>query len=421
MTPKLAKDIYNYDGKYDRAKEMIAASELSSKNKEVIFEFEKACFLEGLSKPRRMKLMDALRLVALNYLHRDFETATERELKEAVYKIEQREDFSVWTKQSYRAILKKFYKWLAYGDDARTKPGYPDIVSWINTNIKYKDVPRVQASEILTEAEIKKLIDASDFPRDKAFICMLYELGARISEIGNLKVKDVSRDKYSYIVDLQGKTGHRTPRIVISDPYITSWLNVHPSREEPESPLWVMLGNRNKATKMTYAALRALLLRTAEKARVKKRIHPHLLRHTRVTHLLLNKQINEAQAKVYFGWTPSSKMLSDYSHLISSDVNETILQINGIKTDEEKESVLKPKQCPRCNTINSRGALFCQQCSAVLDTKTAVQIDEKQRAIDEQMMKVLEDEGIRKILLKKLVDLGFGDDLKENSRFLRIK
>lgn len=114
-------------------------------------------------------------------------------------------------------------------------------------------------------------------------------------------------------------------------------------------------------------------------------------------------------------------MLSDYSHLISSDVNETILQINGIKTDKEKESVLKPKQCPRCSTINAQGALFCQQCSAVLDTKTAVQIDEKQRDIDNQMMKVLEDENIRKILLKKLVDLGFGEDLKGNSRFLRVK
>jgi hypothetical protein len=40
---------------------------------------------------------------------------------------------------------------------------------------------------------------------------------------------------------------------------------------------------------------------------------------------------------------------------------------------------------------------------------------------EEQMMKVLENVDIRKILLKRLVDLGYCDDLNENSRFLRIK
>ena len=59
-------------------------------------------------------------------------------------------------------------------------------------------------------------------PRDKAFISMLYELGARIGEIGNLRVKDVVKDKYSFIVNLRGKTGQRTPRIVISDPHVTA-------------------------------------------------------------------------------------------------------------------------------------------------------------------------------------------------------
>ena len=40
-----------------------------------------------------------------------------------------------------------------------------------------------------------------------------------------------------------------------------------------------------------------------------KRIYPHLFRHTRATHLLLTGQMNETQAKVYFGWSPDSKMI----------------------------------------------------------------------------------------------------------------
>jgi integrase len=95
-------------------------------------------------------------------------------------------------------------------------------------------------------SEINSLIDASEHLRDRAFISMLYELGARIGEIGGLSVKEVTKDRYGYLVDLEGKTGHRTPRIVMSDAYLTHWLNSHPHKHKPDAPLWVMIGNRSK-------------------------------------------------------------------------------------------------------------------------------------------------------------------------------
>ena len=77
----------------------------------------------------------------------------------------------------------------------------------------------------------------AEHSRDRAFVSMLYELGARIGEVGSLRIKELARDKHGYIVDLEGKTGHRTPRIVISDPYITYWLNVHPLKNKADAPL----------------------------------------------------------------------------------------------------------------------------------------------------------------------------------------
>ncbi len=56
----------------------------------------------------------------------------------------------------------------------------------------------------MTEEKVAKLIDVAEHPRDKAFICMLYELGARISELGNLEIKGVSKDKYTYLIDVGG-------------------------------------------------------------------------------------------------------------------------------------------------------------------------------------------------------------------------
>ena len=49
-------------------------------------------------------------------------------------------------------------------------------------------------------------MDVAEHPRDKAFVSMLYELGARIGEIGALSIKDMTRDRYGYLIDLEGKT-----------------------------------------------------------------------------------------------------------------------------------------------------------------------------------------------------------------------
>jgi len=412
MTPANSKiDIHNYDRRYESTKNSVKNAPISDRNKELILDFERNCFLkEATSKPRRIKLMNVLTILARDYAKCDFDSMDRKAVEEVVFTIDSRDDFSPWTMQSYRAIIKKFFKWLHQGEDYKNILEYPKIVNWIKTSIKKKDKPKVQASDLLTEDEVKKLINVADHPRNKAFIAMIYELGARIGEMGGLRIKDVSRDDYSYIVDLSGKTGHRTPRIVIADPYITSWLNVHPLRDKPESPMWVVLdGNRDSP--MHYSGFRDLIVRLREKAKIKKRLYSHLFRHTRVTHLLLNKEINEAQAKVYFGWTPESSMLSDYSHLISSDVNNAILEIHGIKTKDSTESVLKAKQCPRCSAINSNDARFCQKCSSIIDINTAIELDEKRSKGDEVLDKLMEDPDIRKAIAKKMIDMGLKDEI----------
>ncbi|MFH1840092.1 MAG: site-specific integrase [Nanoarchaeota archaeon] len=403
MVPE--RDFHKYSAQLKRALQRVEESTISRKNKNIIFKFDKGCKLEGLSDPRRLKLVGNLHIIARDLLKKDFDKATKENVKDVVFKIESREDYSVWTKQNYRVILKKFYKWLKFGDDYKSMREYPPIVSWINTNVKNKDKPRIQASDILTEDEVKKLIDVADHPRDKAFISLLYELGARVGEIGLLRIKDVTKDKYSFIIDLRGKTGHRTPRVVISDPYLTNWLNNHPLKDDLNAPLWVTLGMRAHQ-RLGYASVRKLLARLKKKAGIKKRIYNHLFRHTRVTHLLGNKQINEAQAKVYFGWVPSSKMLSEYSHLLSSDVNDAILDLHGIKKEEQKESKLKPKHCPTCKAINASDALFCQRCSKPLDVKIAIELDEKRQRKDDMMKKLLEDPKIVSIMVDKMEELG---------------
>lgn len=397
--------IYDYDRRILRLHERIKeASWLSEDEKRSFLDFDQAmAVVEGLTKPRRSKVLCDLMTVRRIYFDKPLADATVDDLKGCLQKLGDK-DYSPWTLSDFKSIIKKYFKWLAYGDDFAHVKEYPKIVSWINVNIKIAQARRVLASDILTEDEAHRLIAAADKPRDRAFISLLYELGARIGEVGNMLIKDVTRDKYSYLVDITGKTGHRTPRIVMSDPYLTEWIDHHPLNDDPNAPMWVVRTNNGHYKKMMYPALRALVKRLRSRAGIKKRIYPHLFRHSRVTHLLLKRQLNEAQAKVYFGWTPNSNMLSHYAHLVSKDVNDIILQIHGIKAKREDEPKLE-KTCSRCKRINAPEARFCIHCSSILDAKGAFGDEAKRKETNNLMASVLDDPDVKKLILEKLRQL----------------
>ena len=96
-----------------------------------------------------------------------------------------------------------------------------------------------------------------------------------------------------------------------------------------------------------------------------KHVHPHLLRHSRATHLA--NILTEAQMREYFGWTKSSDMPEIYVHLSGRDVDDTLFKHYGIKVEAATEELLAPKQCPWCQSVNSPSARFCQSCNSPLD------------------------------------------------------
>ena len=200
-------DIHDYNRQFQSVIRRLNKENILSENKKTIAEFDKVCALEGLSAARRCRIIGCL-IMTSKLLDMDFREASKEDLKNTVLKIDSNEKWSVATKHTYKAIIKKFYKWLALGDEYKWSQGYPETVSWMRCSIKSKDQPRVQASDILSEREVEKMLEAAEHPRDKAFISMLYELGARIGEVGSLRIRDISRDKYSFIVYLSGKSGH---------------------------------------------------------------------------------------------------------------------------------------------------------------------------------------------------------------------
>lgn len=140
--------------------------------------------------------------------------------------------------------------------------------------------------------------------------------------------------------------------------------------------------------RLRIKGLQSLMWKLKSRAGIKKRIHPHLLRHTRLTELA--KKLTEQELKIFAGWTPDSKMATQYVHLSGRDIDNSILRINGIvRASQEKEAKeLKPMTCPRCQENNPSTAKFCYKCSMVLDIKTAVELEEY-KAKDDQAVKTM--------------------------------
>ena len=262
--------------------------------------------------------------------------------------------------------------------------------------------------EMLSEEDIKNLINVAENPRDKAFIAILYESGCRIGEMLFLRLKHIKFDQYGAQLLVDGKTGYRRIRIIASAPYLTEWINKHPKKDDPEAPLWI---TRDYEI-MSYAALRITFKRIFKKAGVHKKINFHNFRHSRATYLA--NHLTEAQMKEFFGWVQASDMASIYVHLSGRDVDNALLKVYGIKNHEEKEeSQLNPKKCPRCQEINPFTNIFCNRCGMILDEalmNQQIQQDLERKYSDQVLNEILKDQGLKESLLKKMREIQPSND-----------
>jgi len=371
---KTGFDIHNYERQLKSAERIVNESNLRQKNKEVIFQFRDFCILKGYSVPRILKYFEILRVFA-KQINKDFDKATKQDVEKYVLELHSK-PLSPWTKLTHRAILKRFYKWIN-GDKV-----YPECVEWVCSNIKRSEKKMLSNSELLTEKEVKKLIETSDNLRDKAFVSTLYESGCRVGELASLQMKNVSFDTKGLVMTVEGKTGSRKIRLVASSGLLASWINVHPLNKDIEAPLWVNIGTTNKNKMMNYSGIRMMLKKLFERAEIKKKFNPHLFRHSRAT--LMANHLTEFQMNQYFGWIQGSDMPSTYVHLTGKNLDGAILSMNGIEEPvEKKESTMKPLICSRCNKLNSIGDLYCSICTAPL---TKEKIIEQQANVENEEM-----------------------------------
>lgn len=389
----LRNDIYGRGKKLEKLMKEIRGSEICSVNTEVLLKYEKAMFLDGIGVERREKVIRTLFIIS-KWEPLPFAEMGREDVENIVGKVE-RSNNSEWTKHDYKVVLKKFFKWLR-GTDI-----YPEEVRWIKVRgAKNNKLPE----DMLTQEEVKSLIDHAQSSRDKALISVLYESGCRVGELCSLRMKDVSFDEYGTVVVFpSGKTGPRRVRLIISTPFLATWIETHPLKEDPNSWLWVNVGQVNHGKPMNYAGVRKALRSMAQRARIKKAVNPHNFRHSRAT--ALAGHFTEAQMNEYLGWIQGSRIPQIYVHLSGRDVDDAVLRMNGLKRDEKEEDKgpLRAVKCPRCGNISVGN--FCNHCGAVLNIKTAVELQDRVKGLDEKLANLLQKKEVRDLLIRELREI----------------
>ena len=354
---------------------ILSDSRLSNDNREILKKYDSHGKFQQVTIGTRSQRLNTLRPLAL-FVNKNFKDMSKEDI-ENFFSSFRKLASKTWSTKG--AFIKSFFKWLYESDE------YPAHVKWIKTTVKNKN--HKLPSDLLTKDEIKAMSEATDNLRDKAIIMVLYESACRIGELLNLKIKDVSFDQYGSIIVVDGKTGMRRIRLIESSLDLIMWINNHPKKQDRDSPIFIYLSDENRykadCKGLNDYSVNCIIKKIVKRVGIKKHVHAHLFRHSRLTELA--KILSESELKKFAGWTGSSTMAGIYVHLSGADIDKKMLEKYGLldKNDDPDKDTLKPKECPKCKEINPNTAKFCYVCGMLLDLKVTAEIEPKEPKADD--------------------------------------
>jgi len=275
------------------------------------------------------------------------------------------------TKADYTNFLKRFVTWLyenGYAPNVRIEK-----IRKIRT-ATYDAVTKT-AEMMLSEDEVRAMIEACTNSRDRALVAVLYEGAFRIGEIATLRWGQVRFSEWNCSITVSFKTKKpRTIPIIMALPYLVQWRNDYPVSYAEDGFVFLTEGRHRQ---LQYAGTTKQLRRIAKRAGIEKHVTPHLLRHSRITNLV-KAGTNESIIKRIAWGSQSTKMMGTYLHLADEDIETEMARVAGVEPPDRKRrrASLEPRQCPRCFRINAPTDRYCP-CGLGL---TGEAVDERRSA-----------------------------------------
>ncbi len=155
--------------------------------------------------------------------------------------------------------------------------------------------------DFLTEAEMKRFLDAARHSRhgvrDHALMLMAFRHGLRVSELIDIRLKDIDLETARlYVRRKKGSLSTHQPIEGDELRAIRAWLREREQRADARSA-YLFLSERGP---MTRQAFNYLVAEAGKRAKLRFHVHPHMLRHS-TGYYLANRNHDTRLIQDYLG------------------------------------------------------------------------------------------------------------------------
>jgi integrase len=330
-------------------------------------------------------------------------------------------------------ILSRFFKWLHYmgiedpkrRNELSANERKPDCIMGIK-QLKRKEISCYKPSDLWSQEDDLLFLKWVTNKRDRCYHTMARDLSARPHEILNLRIRDIvvktdSNKQYAEVL-VNGKTGSRHIPLIQSLPYVKDWLSNHPSRNNPNSPLFVGLGRNSMGKQLTINGLYGIYkdykeqffprlledptVPSEDKEKIKdllaKPFNPYIRRHSALTEK--STKLKSSTLNQHAGWTTNSGMAQKYIHYFGNESSESILEAYGIVTKNNVPiNTLNPRICPNCNEGNTQDTKFCSKCKMIMSYEGYQEALESQKQKEDELSTMKQQFNNMQSMLQKLI------------------
>jgi len=133
--------------------------------------------------------------------------------------------------------------------------------------------------DVLSKEEVGAMLRATKNPKHKCIIALIYSCGLRRGELINLKLEDV--DSKRMLIKIRGAKGKKDRYVQLPSSLLPLLRNYY---KEFKPKKWLFEGQ--KGDQYSPTSVLRLVKHSAKLAGIKKRVYPHILRHSYATHNL---------------------------------------------------------------------------------------------------------------------------------------
>jgi len=139
--------------------------------------------------------------------------------------------------------------------------------------------PETKLPKVISKEEVAMMINITSNIKHKCIIGLLYSAGLRRGELLHLKIEDI--DSKRMLIIVRGAKGNKD-RMTLLSPHILEMLREYYKEYKPKKLLFEGPVGRPYSPE----SVAKIVQRAGEQAGIRKRITPHMLRHSFATHLL---------------------------------------------------------------------------------------------------------------------------------------